>query len=770
MNKNIINLGFWAAIICMSAFIIWIISFVGIAMTSPLFMWENFESYIQYVNSNSQFFQYLAKSFMIIFALAYLILSIVFQEMANNDKKILAKIGLTFGIIFTMLTTIHYFVQISAVRFALETNELAGIEHFLQAKPTSVMSSINMLGWTLFLGLSSLFMFFSFNTKELTKGIKTGFLINAISCLLAGFGFLFQIDLITFLFINLGLGGGMLLLSISSSRYFFKLKSLKKLLIIALCMFAFSKTSTISAKSINLSTSQNDTLGLFLQSLYSANQPGAVVTIAQGTTIKFHSAYGLADIKNKTSMRKDMVFPIASMTKAYTAVAIMHLQEKKLLNVEDNLPKYFPDLTQDYSKVKIKHLLSNTSGILSYNRMPEYGQIRDKSNLKLNQMIDFIKDKPLSFSPGTKFRYSNSNYLLLTKIIEKLGNMSYPGFLTKNIFKKADLKNTFFKEQKSKPTGYQIQGDTFKENSENTYHTYGAGMLYATSVDFVRFLIALNSEKIITQKNLNYLYSVPLMHNDGRPDEYAHGFWITKIQGQKVIKLEGYCSGFHTNALYFPDKNIAITVFPNSSGYPSPVNMGFIAEWIYRFYDNQNVKIYSPISLSNDILKQYEGVYQIDSTTFRQVFAKDNKLYTMRTAGQMLEAKPYSKNKFFYPNTFTEFEFIEKGNNITMKMLDDYGNVSTAFKTDQQIRKAIDLDINQLEKFTGKYEKRFKIFIKEDKLMFTNGFHIYQLFPLNVNKFFSWHEDAVFLFKEIDGKFTLTYSIGNFSMTVKKMD
>lgn len=224
MNKNILNLGFWTAIICLLSFIVWIIAFVGIAVISPLFQWTDLNDYIQFTKSNSQFFQYLAKSFMIIFALSYLILTLVFNEFSKNEKKIFSKIAVLFGIMFSLLATIHYFVQISAVRFAFQLNEFEGIEHFLQAKPTSVLSSVNMLGWTLFLGLSSLFLFFSFKTKEITKGIKTGFLINAISCLLAGFGFLFQIDFITFLFINLGLGAGMLILTISTSRYFIKLK------------------------------------------------------------------------------------------------------------------------------------------------------------------------------------------------------------------------------------------------------------------------------------------------------------------------------------------------------------------------------------------------------------------------------------------------------------------------------------------------------------------------------------------------------------------
>ena len=224
MNKVILNIGFWSAIICLASFVVWIISFAGIAINSPLFYWTNLEDYIDYVNTNNQFFQYLAKSFMIIFSLAYTILVIVMYEFTVAERKILAKIAIVFSIMFALVSSIHYFVQISSIRFAIAENEYSGLEHFLQAKPTSVLSSVNMLGWTLFLGLSSLFIYLGLRPKSLTKGVRLGLLINAISCVLAGFGYLFQIDLVTFVFINLGVGGAVFLVTISASSYFVKQK------------------------------------------------------------------------------------------------------------------------------------------------------------------------------------------------------------------------------------------------------------------------------------------------------------------------------------------------------------------------------------------------------------------------------------------------------------------------------------------------------------------------------------------------------------------
>lgn len=219
MNKITLNTGLWSAVICLTAFIIWIVSFTGIAIQSPLFYWTNIKDYIVYINNNSQSFQYLAKSFMIIFSLAYMILTIVFYEFTTVERKILSKIAIVFSIMFALVSSIHYFVQISSVRFAIAVNEYSGLEHFLQSNPTSFLSSVNMLGWTLFLGLSTLFTYLALIPKSETKGLRIGLLINVISCLFGGIGYLFQIDLLTFAFMNLGIGLGFTIITVSSIRF-----------------------------------------------------------------------------------------------------------------------------------------------------------------------------------------------------------------------------------------------------------------------------------------------------------------------------------------------------------------------------------------------------------------------------------------------------------------------------------------------------------------------------------------------------------------------
>ena len=223
MNKTVIMAGLWSSALCLASFIIWIVAFTGIAMDPPLFTWTDPAAYVQYAQTHSQFFHYLAKSFMIVFSLAYMVLAFVYFEFAARERQLFARLAVAFAILFALLSTLHYYTQISAVRFALADREYQGLEHFLQANPASFLSSANMLGWTLFLGFSSGFMFLAFRPATMNKTIRFALLSISISCIMAGIGYLARIDLITFVFINLGMGGAFLVLTISSIRHFRKL-------------------------------------------------------------------------------------------------------------------------------------------------------------------------------------------------------------------------------------------------------------------------------------------------------------------------------------------------------------------------------------------------------------------------------------------------------------------------------------------------------------------------------------------------------------------
>ncbi len=223
MNTFKKNIALWSARICLLSFIIWIISFIGIALSSPLYLWSDLENYLTFYKTYPQFFSYFAKIWMILFSISFLVLVLVWEEFSQPETKIVTKIASVFGILFAVCSSIHYFAQISSVRFAINSGNISGLDHFLQANPTSFSSSVNMLGWGLFLGLCNLFLYFESIANQRSKGVKLGLLIASVSSLFGCVSFLLQIDILTFLFINLGLGGGMILLCLSSIKQFKKI-------------------------------------------------------------------------------------------------------------------------------------------------------------------------------------------------------------------------------------------------------------------------------------------------------------------------------------------------------------------------------------------------------------------------------------------------------------------------------------------------------------------------------------------------------------------
>ena len=213
-NPAWIRLGFWSAFFIAVLFSVFTICFVAIALTPPLFTWTNLADYAAFVDQRSQIYQHIARFAMLLFGPLFLVLLNSIHEGAAVDKRLLTRTSICFGIGFAVLTGAHYFVQLSSVRLSLLRGELQGLEQVVQANPLSAMSAINMLGWTLFLGLSSLFLAPVFGGGRLERAIGVVFLLNAAFCLLGGVGYLLDLTVLIFLTINFGMGGAVLLAAI----------------------------------------------------------------------------------------------------------------------------------------------------------------------------------------------------------------------------------------------------------------------------------------------------------------------------------------------------------------------------------------------------------------------------------------------------------------------------------------------------------------------------------------------------------------------------
>ena len=182
------------------------------------------------------------------------------------------------------------------------------------------------------------------------------------------------------------------------------------------------------------------------------------VIVAKDGKILLAKGYGMANLEHEIPNKANTKFRLGSITKQFTAVAILQLQEQGKLNVQDPIGKYVPNSPEAWKKVTIHHLLSHTGGVPSYTSVPEYGkQMREAS--KPLDFIERFKNKPLDFEPGTKHVYSNSGYFLLGVIVEQVSSKSYEAYLKENIFDKADMQDSGYdwdsKILKNRAAGYQ---------------------------------------------------------------------------------------------------------------------------------------------------------------------------------------------------------------------------------------------------------------------------------------------------------------------------
>lgn len=311
------------------------------------------------------------------------------------------------------------------------------------------------------------------------------------------------------------------------------------------------------------------------------------ILVAQGNKIVFNKAFGMADSEKNIENTSQTVFEIASITKQFTASAILMLQEKKLLSVQDSLSKYIPDYPNG-DEIKIYNLLNHTSGIPDHMELVESIESGEHT-YNFEELIELFKDEPLDFETGTEFEYSNSNYIVLGYIIEQISKMNYKEYIQENILKPLSLNNTGFISNKeeiiNKAIGYYSIDDSEYEY-EKAIDTEGsliasAGEMYSTVEDLYKWENALYAGKIINKKSLKDMFTPNL-------NDYGYGWFVDEsTKGNKSIYHGGNLSGYTSYVKRNIDKKYLIIVLSNRE---NDSYVDYIVTGITNFLEKNNMK------------------------------------------------------------------------------------------------------------------------------------------------------------------------------------
>lgn len=302
--------------------------------------------------------------------------------------------------------------------------------------------------------------------------------------------------------------------------------------------------------------------------------PGLALAVIRDGRIVKAGGYGFADLEQRVPVTADTVFEIGSMTKPFTAMAIMLLVEDGKLGLEDTAGKYLPALPSAWKAVTIRQLLTHTSGIPDFEEVLGYGAYR---NVWLaEKVIATVATRPMDFAPGTKWNYSNTGYFLLTLILEKISGEPYVSVVDKRILEPLDMTRT----RDSEPTdilpgraaGYEFTKGRL-ENRDPLQPTVagGAGMLVSTMQDLVKWNAALDARSILKPASYEQLWTDQSLAG-GSPSGYGFGWFVAPMRGHRTQSHSGSTAGFSSNILRLPDDRLTVIVLTNSHS-ASPVSM-----------------------------------------------------------------------------------------------------------------------------------------------------------------------------------------------------
>lgn len=376
-------------------------------------------------------------------------------------------------------------------------------------------------------------------------------------------------------------------------------------------------------------TDQDNQLGKSIDSLVmeqvKPNEPGVAILIAKKGKIVYEKAFGSANLELNVLLQPDMIFQIGSITKQFTAIAILQLLEQGRISLQDSVQKYIKDFPFKGYTITIENLLTHTSGIKDFMSIDHPGQNVLRWDFTPQQLIDHFKNAPLEFIPCSKYNYTNSGYVLLGRIIETVSGKSYNDYLLENVIQKAGLKNTFFANADTvipKRVSSYTRDRGFYDNSDylSTSLGFGCGDLLSNVGDLFKWNTALVNGNLIKKETLEKAFT-PYKLSNGTYTTYGYGWFIDNVTGVKRIHHEGQFNGFVAEEKYFPIEDIFVATIANVK---SPEDKTDFSSNRYKLYKNISLlaigkQLQKSVTVNSSVLDKYVGVYQLTTAKKRLI-------------------------------------------------------------------------------------------------------------------------------------------------------
>ena len=438
----------------------------------------------------------------------------------------------------------------------------------------------------------------------------------------------------------------------------------------------------------------------FIQARVADKSFMGAVLIARGDQVILSKGFGSANLEWNLPNTPDTKFRLGSVTKQFTAAAVLLLAERGKLALEDPIKKHWPDAPAAWDRITIYHLLTHTSGIPNFTNYPEYMQAWKFMPTTAEKTIAYFRDKPLDFAPGERMNYSNSGYVVLGYLVERLSGQSYANFVRENIFRPLGMNDSGYDVNAAilpkRAAGY-TPGPNGLANAPYVDMTIpgGAGALYSTTGDLLRWTQGLYGGKVLKAGSLAKM-TTP------NKNDYAFGLEVSAAGGRRIIRHSGGIEGFNTQLTYFPDSKITVAVLANVNGN-APTQL---AEVLGQLAHGDTVRTNAEraqIEVPRERLERLVGSYEIAPTASMVITVEGNQLISRLGAQPALPLFAETETKFFPRVVEAQIEFeLGADGKAAALVLSQNGQQRRAPRLAE--RAAVTLPLAVLQRYPGTYQ------------------------------------------------------------------
>lgn len=390
------------------------------------------------------------------------------------------------------------------------------------------------------------------------------------------------------------------------------------------------------------------------------NKAMGTITISRNGAIVYQKSIGYRNVDKKQEANADTKYRIGSISKMFTTVLVFQLIEEGKLKLETTLDKYFPQIP-NASQITIGNMLNHRSGIHSFTDDAEYRTYMTSPKTS-DELVAIIAKSPAEFKPDEKAAYSNSNFVLLGYIVERIEGKPYKEVLKERITSRINLQNTYLGGKTSLENGecysYNFANNWIKQPETDMSIPGGAGAIVSTPHDLIIFIEALFAGKLISKGNLELMKTVT--------DGYGMGMFQIPFGNKKAYGHNGGIDGFVSSLGYFPEEGLAVAYCSNGNVY----NFNQIMIGVLSIYFNQDYKLpnFNTITLKPEDLDKYTGEYSSNDIPIKLTITKKNAVLYGQGSGQPsfpLEAT--EPDKFKFDQAGIVMEFNPSQNEMTLK-------------------------------------------------------------------------------------------------------